>query len=279
LQVTAAHKEGSNAKLANGVAMPRVGLGVYLVPSGRATREAVLSALRVGYRHVDTAQLYGNEADVGQALAESKLARGEVFVTTKLWNADHGFDRALAAFDASRRALGVESVDLFLLHWPVPRLRLESWRALEQLYDEGRVRAIGVSNFMIRHLEELLERARIVPMVNQIEVHPFFQQREVRAWCLANNIAVAAYSPLAKGAVLADPVVKAVAAEAGATPAQTVLAWGLHHDLIVLPKSVRPARQTENLAAANVRLTARQVARLDQLERGLATDWDPRRAP
>ena len=277
--MTAAPKEGSNAKLANGVAMPRVGLGVYLVPSGRATREAVLSALRVGYRHVDTAQLYGNEADVGQALAESKLARGEVFVTTKLWNADHGFDRALAAFDASRRALGVESVDLFLLHWPVPRLRLESWRALEQLYDEGRVRAIGVSNFMIRHLEELLERARIVPMVNQIEVHPFFQQREVRAWCLANNIAVAAYSPLAKGAVLADPVVKAVAAEAGATPAQTVLAWGLRHDLIVLPKSVRPARQTENLAAAKVRLTARQVARLDQLERGLATDWDPRRAP
>ena len=277
--MTAAPKEGSNAKLANGVAMPRVGLGVYLVPSGRATREAVLSALRVGYRHVDTAQLYGNEADVGQALAESKLAHGEVFVTTKLWNADHGFDRALAAFDASRRALGVESVDLFLLHWPVPRLRLESWRALEQLYDEGRVRAIGVSNFMIRHLEELLERARIVPMVNQIEVHPFFQQREVRAWCLANNIAVAAYSPLAKGAVLADPVVKAVAAEAGATPAQTVLAWGLHHELIVLPKSVRPARQTENLAAANVRLTARQVARLDQLERGLATDWDPRRAP
>jgi len=277
--VTAAPKEGSNAKLANGVAMPRVGLGVYLVPSGRATREAVLSALRLGYRHVDTAQLYGNEADVGQALAESKLARGEVFVTTKLWNADHGFDRALAAFDASRRALGVESVDLFLLHWPVPRLRLESWRALEQLYDEGRVRAIGVSNFMIRHLEELLGRARIVPMVNQIEVHPFFQQREVRAWCLANNIAVAAYSPLAKGAVLADPVVKAVAAEAGATPAQTVLAWGLRHDLIVLPKSVRPARQTENLAAAKVRLTARQVARLDQLERGLATDWDPRRAP
>ncbi|HYC25676.1 MAG TPA: aldo/keto reductase [Roseiarcus sp.] len=277
--MTAAPKEGSNAKLANGVAMPRVGLGVYLVPSGRATREAVLSALRVGYRHVDTAQLYGNEADVGQALAESKLAHGEVFVTTKLWNADHGFDRALAAFDASRRALGVESVDLFLLHWPVPRLRLESWRALEQLYDEGRVRAIGVSNFMIRHLEELLGRARIVPMVNQIEVHPFFQQREVRAWCLANNIAVAAYSPLAKGAVLADPVVKAVAAEAGATPAQTVLAWGLRHDLIVLPKSVRPARQTENLAAAKVRLTARQVARLDQLERGLATDWDPRRAP
>jgi diketogulonate reductase-like aldo/keto reductase len=267
------------ARLANGVAMPRIGLGVYLVPSGRATQDQVLSALRLGYRHVDTAQLYGNEADVGRALAESGLPRDAVFVTTKLWNADHGFDRALAAFDASREALGVESVDLFLLHWPVPRLRQESWRALERLYDEGRVSAIGVSNFMVRHLEELMERARIVPMVNQIEVHPFLQQREVRAWCAAKAIAVAAYSPLAKGATLSDPVVKAVAKEAGATPAQAVLAWGLHHDLIVLPKSVRPARQKENLAAAGVRLTAEQVARLDGLERGLVTDWDPRRAP
>jgi len=277
--VAAARKEALTARLANGVAMPRIGLGVYLVPSGRATQDAVLSALRLGYRHVDTAQLYGNEADVGRALAESGLPRDEVFVTTKLGNADHGFDRALAAFDASREALGVESVDLFLLHWPVPRLRQESWRALERLYDEGRVRAIGVSNFMVRHLEELMERARIVPMVNQIEVHPFLQQREVRAWCAAKAIAVAAYSPLAKGAALSDPVVKTVAKEAGATPAQAVLAWGLHHDLIVLPKSVRSARQKENLAAAGVRLTAEQVARLDGLERGLVTDWDPRRAP
>jgi diketogulonate reductase-like aldo/keto reductase len=269
----------ASVKLANGVNMPRIGLGVYLVPSGRATREAVSSALRLGYRHIDTARLYDNEADVGRAISESAIARDDVFVTTKLWNSDHGFDRALAAFDLSRRALGVESVDLFLLHWPVPRLRQASWRALEQLYDEGRVRAIGVSNFMVRHLEELIEGARTAPMVNQIEVHPFHQQRDLRAWCAAHKIAVAAYSPLAKGAVLRDRVVKAVAAEAGATPAQVVLAWELHHDLIVLPKSVQPARQKENLAAGEVDLTAAQLARLDGLERGMVTSWDPRQAP
>ena len=275
----AAPKGESNVKLANGVNMPRIGLGVYLMPSGRATREAVSSALRLGYRHVDTARLYDNEADVGRAISESAIARDDVFVTTKLWNSDHGFDRALAAFDESRKALGVESVDLFLLNWPVARLRQASWRALEQLYDEGRVRAIGVSNFMIGHLEELIGGARIAPMVNQIEVHPYHQQRDLRAWCAAHKIAVAAYSPLAKGAVLRDRVVKAVAGEAGATPAQVVLAWELHHDLIVLPKSVHPARQKENLAAVQVELTAAQLARLDGLERGMVTSWDPRQAP
>jgi diketogulonate reductase-like aldo/keto reductase len=267
------------AKLANGVLMPRIGLGVYLVPSGRETRECVASALRLGYRHVDTARLYDNEADVGRAMRESGIAREDLFVTTKLWNADHGFDRTLAAFDASRAALGLDVVDLFLIHWPVPRLRLDSWRALERLYDEGKVRAIGVSNYMVGHLEELLAKARIAPMVNQIEIHPFLQQRDVRAFCAAHDVAVAAYCPLAKGRAVQDPTVSAVAAEAGVAPAQAVLAWGLHHDLIVLPKSVHVARQAENLAAATVKLTAAQIARLDGLERGLVTDWDPRGAP
>jgi methylglyoxal/glyoxal reductase len=268
-----------SVKLANGVLMPQIGFGVYLVPSGRATREAVSSALRLGYRHVDTARLYDNEADVGRAMRESGIPREELFVTTKLWNSDHGFDRALAAFDESRAALGLGLVDLFLLHWPVRRLRLDSWRALERLYDEGRVRAIGVSNFVTHHLEELMNHARIAPMVNQIEVHPFLQQRDVRAWCVNHKIAIAAYCPLAKGAALLDPTVKAVATEAGVTPAQAVLAWGLHHDLIVLPKSVHPKRQAENLAAADIELTATQIARIDGLERGIATDWDPREAP
>jgi diketogulonate reductase-like aldo/keto reductase len=270
---------GSTVKLANGVLMPRVGLGVYLIPPGRKAREAVASALKLGYRHIDTARLYDNEAEVGEAVRDSGLAREKVFVTTKLWNDDHGFDRALAAFDESRAAMGLNEIDLFLLHWPVPRLRKDSWRALERLYDEGRVRAIGVSNFMIRHLEELIAGARIAPMVNQIEIHPFFQQRDVRAWCAKNNIAVAAYSPLAKGAVARDPTISGIAADIGATPAQVALAWGLHHDLIVLPKSVRPERQAENLAAADVKLSAAQVAALDGLERGYVTDWDPRGAP
>lgn len=277
--MNAATKLAPAAKLANGVAMPRIGLGVYLMPSGRKTREAVASALKLGYRHVDTARLYDNEADVGQAVRDSGFPREEIFVTTKLWNADHGFDRTLAAFDESRAALGLETIDLFLLHWPVPRLRAESWRALERLYDEGRVRAIGVSNFMVHHLEELMAGARIAPMVNQIEVHPFFQQRDVRAWCAKRDIAVAAYSPLAKGAVARDPTIRKVAAEAGATPAQAALAWSLQHDMIVLPKSVRPERQAENLAAAQVRLSAAQIAALDGLERGYVTDWDPREAP
>ncbi|HLJ72803.1 MAG TPA: aldo/keto reductase [Roseiarcus sp.] len=275
----AAAKLAPAAKLANGLEMPRIGLGVYLVPSGRKTRDAVASALKLGYRHIDTARLYDNEADVGQAMRDSGVPRGELFVTTKLWNADHGFDRTLAAFDESRAALGLEAVDLFLLHWPVPRLRAESWRALERLYDEGRVRAIGVSNFMIHHLEELMAGARIAPMVNQIEVHPFFQQRDVRAWCAKHGIAVAAYSPLAKGAVARDPAVRKVAAEAGVTPAQAALAWALQHDMIVLPKSVRPERQAENLAAAQVKLSAAQIAALDGLDRGHVTDWDPRAAP
>ncbi len=211
--------ESFTAKLANGVVMPRIGLGVYLVEPGRKTRDAVASALKFGYRHLDTARLYDNEADVGKAVRESGLPREEIFVTTKLWNADHGFDRALAAFDESRAALGLSTIDLFLLHWPVPRLRKDSWRALERLYDEGRVRAIGVSNFMIHHLEELIAGARIAPMINQIEIHPFFQQRDVHAWCAKNNIAVVAYSPLAKGAVARDPTIRRIADEAGATPA------------------------------------------------------------
>jgi len=212
-------------------------------------------------------------------MRESGVPREELFVTTKLWNSDHGFDRTLAAFDESRAALGLEIVDLFLLHWPVPKLRSTSWRALEKLYDEGRVRAIGVSNYMVHHLEELLGRARVAPMVNQIEVHPFLQQRDVRAWCAKYNVAVAAYCPLAKGEVVSDPTVRKVAKEAGVAPAQAVLAWGLHHDLIVLPKSVRPERQAENLAAAAVKLTGGQIAALDGLERGYVTDWDPRDAP
>ena len=267
------------AKLANGVLMPRIGLGVYLVPRGRETRESVASALRLGYRHVDTARLYGNEADVGRAMRESGIARDELFVTTKLWNSDHGYDQTLIAFEQSREAMGFEVVDLFLLHWPVPRLRRDSWRALERLYDDGRVRAIGVSNYMVPHLEELLGHARVAPMVDQIEIHPFLQQRDVRAFCAARNIAVAAYCPLAKGEALDDPVVQAVAKEARVTPAQAILAWGLHHGLIVLPKSVRAARQAENLAAADVKLTPAQIVRLDALERSYATDWDPRGAP
>lgn len=265
----------TDLRLRNGVAIPTVGLGVFRA-SPADTRDAVLSALRLGYRHVDTARVYGNEEAVGAALRESGLPRDQLFVTTKLWNADHGEERALAAFEESRRRLGLEQVDLFLLHWPVPGLRLGSWRALERLLRDGRVRAIGVSNFLVRHLEELQASATELPHVNQVEVHPFHQQRTTRAWCAARGVVVEAYSPLTKGLRLAHPAVTAVAARLGRTPAQILLRWGLESGLVVLPKSVRPARIAENAALFDFALDAPARATLDALDEGLATGWDPR---
>jgi 2,5-diketo-D-gluconate reductase A len=269
----------ATVRLANGVEIPRLGLGVFRAPRGEETRRAVREALRVGYRHVDTAAAYGNERDVGASLRESGLARGELFVTTKLWNDDQGFDAALRAFDASLALLGVEYVDLYLLHWPVPGKRLDSWRALERIHGEGRARAVGVSNFMPRHLEELLARAQVVPAVNQIEVSPFLGQREVRALCARHGIAVEAYSPLTKGARLGHPVVARIAGECGRSPAQVLLRWGLQQGLVVIPKSTRPERIAENAALFDFELSPDAMARLDALEEGLVTGWDPRSVP
>jgi diketogulonate reductase-like aldo/keto reductase len=265
--------------LANGAAIPRVGFGVYQVARGKETRDAVREALRCGYRHIDTARAYGNERDVGAAVRESGIPRAEVFVTTKLWNDDQGYDAALRAFDASFDRLGLEYVDLYLLHWPVPRKRLESWRALEQIHAQGRARAIGVSNFMVHHLEELLSDAKVVPAVNQIEVSPFLQHREVRALCDEHGIVVEAYSPLTRGTRLRHPVVAAVAGRARRSAAQVLLRWGLQHGLVVLPKSTRAARIAENAALFDFELSARDMSELDELEEGLATGWDPRHAP
>lgn len=268
-----------SVRLNNGVELPRVGLGVYQAARGEETRRAVREALALGYRHVDTARAYGNERDVGEALRESGLPRDEVFITTKLWNDDQGYDAALAAFDDSLRRLGLEVLDLYLLHWPVPGKRLDSWRALERLAREGRVRAIGVSNFMPHHLDELLGRAEIVPAVNQIEVSPFLQQREARAASERRGIVVEAYSPLTKGQRLGDPVVGRVAREAGRTPAQVLLRWGIQHGMVVLPKSVHPPRIAENAALFDFALSPAAMAELDALEEGLVTGWDPREEP
>lgn len=265
--------------LRGGVRLPRIGLGVFRTPSGSATRDIVSKALRCGYRHFDTARVYGNEADVGAAIRDSGARRGEVFVTTKLWNEDQGYDATLRAFDGALHRLGLEFVDLFLLHWPVPGKRLESWRALERLRSEGQVRAIGVSNFMVRHLEELLAHAHELPSVNQIEVSPFLQQREVRTLCLAHGIVVEAYSPLTKGARLAHPEVVRIAARVARSPAQILLRWGIQHGLVVLPKSTKPTRLVENLATLDFDLDSGDIAALDLLEEGLVTGWDPRTAP
>lgn len=265
--------------LNTGASIPQVGLGVWQTPRGEVTREAVASALRLGYRHVDTARIYGNERDVGLGLRDSGVAREQVFVTTKLWNDDQGFDSALRAFDASLGRLGLEYVDLYLLHWPVAGQRLDSWRALERIHAEKRARAIGVSNFMPAHLEELLAHAQVVPAVNQIEVHPFLQHRETRALCAKHGIVVEAYSPLTHGRRLGHPVVTSVAARVGRSPAQVLIRWAIQHDMVVLPKSSREARIQENAAVFDFTLDAAAMKALDDCEEGLATGWDPRTQP
>jgi diketogulonate reductase-like aldo/keto reductase len=269
-----AHVATASLPLLTGARIPQVGLGVWQTPRG-VTQAAVTAALQGEYRHVDTAMIYRNEEDVGRAVRESGVPRAEVFVTTKLWNADQGFDPALRAFDASLARLGLEYVDLYLIHWPVAGRRLDSWRALERIHAEKRARAIGVSNFMKPHLEELLARASVVPAANQIELTPFLQRRETVSFCQEHGIVVEAYSPLTRGERLGHPVVVDVARGAGRTPAQVLLRWGIQHGFVVLPKSANPARIAENAALFDFVLDAGAMARLDALDEGLVTGWDP----
>jgi diketogulonate reductase-like aldo/keto reductase len=267
--------------LNNAVAMPRLGLGVYQSGRGKATENAVAWALEAGYRHVDTAAMYGNEAEVGgalqRAIAAGQVRRADVFVTTKLWNSDHGYDPALRAFEASHRRLGLAQIDLFLIHWPVTGRRRDSWRALERILGDGRVRAIGVSNYMVPHLEELLAEAKVAPAVNQIELHPWCQQREVVAYCQAHGIAVEAYSPLTKGAYLDDTKLAAVARQVKRTPAQVLLRWSLQKGFVTIPKSVKRERIVANAALYDFALDAAQMAALDALNEENHVTWDPRR--
>jgi methylglyoxal/glyoxal reductase len=265
--------------LRSGIRIPAIGLGVFRTPTGAETRRVVREALVCGYRHVDTARIYGNEADVAEGIRESGLDRNEVFVTTKIWNDDQGYEATLRAFDQSLARMRFEHVDLVLLHWPVHGKRLDSWRALERVRSEGRARAIGVSNFMPRHLGELIAYCKEVPAVNQVELSPFLQQRELRALCEAHGIVVEAYSPLTKGRRLAHPEVVRIAGEFGCTPAQVLLRWGLEKGLVVLPKSTHAERLAENVAALAFTLPPEAMASLDALEEGLVTGWDPRDAP
>jgi diketogulonate reductase-like aldo/keto reductase len=262
--------------LRNGRAMPQVGLGVWQAASGATTKNAVLDALRLGYRHIDTAKIYGNEADVGAAVRESGIPREQIFVTTKLWNDDQGYDRAKRAFDASLERLGLDYVDLYLIHWPVAGKRLDSWRALEAIAAEGRAKSIGVSNYLVPHLEELLEHAKEIPAANQIELHPFLQHRDTRALCAKHHIVVQAYSPLVRGRRLDDGVVGEIAKRAKKTPAQILLRWGIEHGHAILPKSTHEERIRENADLFDFTLDADAMKKLDALEDGRAEAWDPR---
>ena len=266
--------------LNNGVEIPRLGLGVYQIESGEATRNAVRWALEVGYRHIDTAAAYGNESDVGEAIRESGVPREEVFVTSKLWNENHGYDEAMRAFDRSLERLGFDYLDLFLIHWPVESRRLESWRALEQILNEGRARAIGVSNYMVPHLEELFEQSEVVPAINQIEISPFnYRSREdVVELCRARGIVVEAYSPLTKARRLDDPVVNRIAERHGKTPAQVLIRYGLELGAVVLPRSSNRERIAENLDVFDFSLDPEEMEALHALDEGLATGWDPSEA-
>jgi diketogulonate reductase-like aldo/keto reductase len=263
--------------LRTGAPIPQIGLGVWQSPRGATTRDAVRAALRCGYGHIDTARIYGNEREVGEGVKTSGIPRAEIFVTTKLWNDDQGYDSALRAFDASLERLGLDYVDLYLIHWPVAGKRLDSWRALETIFADKRARTIGVSNYLVAHLEELLAKAKVVPAVNQIEVHPFLQQRETRAFCETQGIIVEAYSPLTHGKRIDDPVVAEVARRAKRTNAQVLLRWGIQHGMVVLPKSINEGRIAENAKAFDFELDAVAMKRLDSLEEGAATGWDPRR--
>jgi diketogulonate reductase-like aldo/keto reductase len=261
--------------VAPGVAMPVFGFGTWKLPAGRATREAVAAALAAGYRLIDTAAMYGNEADVGAAVRDSGLPREEVFVTTKLWNDDQGFEPALRAFERSERALGLGPVDLYLIHWPVPGRRLESWRALERLHREGRCRSIGVSNFARSHLEELAGHAEIPPAVDQVEFSPFLFQRALLEDVRGRGIQLEAYAPLTRGRRLDTPAIRSAAEAHGATPAQVLLRWGLQHGVVEIPKSAHAERIRENAGAFAFALTGAEMAALDALDEGFRTSWDP----
>jgi diketogulonate reductase-like aldo/keto reductase len=265
-------------ELDGGPAIPQLGLGVFQLLPGEATRRAVAAALDVGYRHVDTAAGYRNESDVGAAIRASGLEPGSVWVTTKLANADQGATTARRAFEASLERLGLDGIDLYLLHWPHER-RLESWRVLEQLHTEGLARSIGVSNFLARHLDELLVHASVPPSVNQIELSPFLyrSRADTLRRCEEAGIAVEAYSPLTKARRLSDPTLGRIAAEVGRSPAQVLIRWSLQKGFIVIPRSSSPARIAENAAVFDFALDGAQVAELDELDEGLTTGWDPAR--
>ena len=265
-----------NITLNNGIEIPQLGFGVFQVKA-RDTVEAVSAALRVGYRHIDTAQMYGNEKEVGQAIADSGLSRDDVFVTSKLNNNRHRYDDALRAFDQTLSDLGFERIDLFLIHWPLPAVGdfVETWRALEKIYADGRARAIGVSNFHAPHLQRVLDETDVVPAVNQIEVHPYLTQEQLLAFDAEHGIATEAWSPIARGRVLEDPTILDVAGRTGRTSAQVVLRWHIQSGSIVFPKSVNPKRMAENFSIFDFELSGEEMAAISRLNRGERTGPDP----
>ncbi len=281
------NKLSDSYTLSNGVSVPCVGFGTWKMADGEETASAVKEAITMGYRHIDTATIYKNEESVGRGIFNSGVDRNELFVTTKLWNDDHGYDLALRAFEASLAKLGLSTLDLYLIHWPNPeKLRdnweesnAETWRAMEDLYRAGKIRAIGVSNFMPHHLEALMKTANIAPMVNQIRLFPGFMWAETVTYCQQKNICIEAYSPLGKGVVLASPIVVEIAEKYGKTPAQVCVRWSLQMGFLPLPKTVTPERIRENAQIFDFSLSASEMTQLTRMENLCGDGKHPDEAP
>ncbi|MCE4051113.1 aldo/keto reductase [Bacillus sp. Au-Bac7] len=264
-----------NLKLHNGIEMPLIGLGTYNLGGGRPTVETVKAALDLGFRSIDTASFYNNELEVGEGIKESAVFRKDVFVTTKLWNDEQGYDAALRAFEASLRRLDMDYVDLYLIHWPGKDKYIETWKAFERLYGEGVVKAIGVSNFQEHHLSKLLSTCNEKPAVNQIELHPRLTQEKLREYCKKLNIKVEAWSPLANGRLLNEPTINYIAKKHGRTPAQIILRWHVQNDIIVIPKTSSIKRLAENGNIFDFRLSMEEMNLIDSLNMNERIGQDP----
>ena len=257
------------------VDIPLLGFGVYKVKDGSAVENAVTAALETGYRHIDTAALYRNERGVGRAIAASGIHRSDLFITTKLWNSDQGYNSTMAAVDDSLAKLGLAYVDLYLVHWPKPEHTQGTWRAMEEIQTTGKARAIGVSNFLPKHLDQLAETATVLPSINQIEFHPHLQSPDLVSYCTERVIVIEAWSPLKHGAIINDPELAAIAEAHGVTVAQVVLRWMLQRGIVTLPKSVTPSRIAQNADLYGFELSADEVAAIDAMDRGHRVGPDP----
>lgn len=261
--------------LYNGVKMPWLGFGVFKVKDGQEAVDAVRTAIETGYRSIDTAKAYNNEIGVAQGIRESGIAREDLFITTKVWNSDQGYESTLAAFEASMERLELDYLDLYLIHWPVKGKYKDTWRALERLHREGRIRAIGVSNFQIHHLEDLMTEATVVPAVNQIELHPLLNQQELRDYCSKHKIQVEAWSPLGQGHLLEHPLLQEIGAKYGKSPAQVILRWDLQNGIVTIPKSVTPQRIRENADLFDFELTPEDIQQINGLNENKRFGSDP----
>ena len=262
-------------KMNNGIDIPQFGLGVYLTKSGQECVNAVTWALEAGYRHIDTAKIYGNEKEVGEAVRNSGIERDELFIKTKLWNDDHGYESALKAFDKILKTLNTDYIDMYLIHWPVKGKRKESWKALEKIYESGYCKSIGVSNYMIIHLEELFTYANVIPVINQVEFSPYNYQKDLLDFCNKNKIILEAYSPLTRMKKHDDPNVLSIAKKHNKTVAQVLIRWAIEKEIVVIPKSSHKERIIENANVFDFSIDESDMKILNNLDEGFRVSWDP----